>query len=418
MLGCLFVGVPSYYAFKELLFPDLVTLSGPVPNVWAVPAFSAPPTVLPGTTWASIPARGSDGSVAGLVDDKGEGKFVVLHEGNGSVRWQISIGPMPSSFLRTEKWAPRASVPNVPLTLRGPSSYLVAWARTWLLVADSGTSFKIGEFPAAVPPTRAYGGVCLVDEGFWIAVDDGRNGGIVLSAAGVPANVRSDRPTTCPGAGTTSLYAISPQQNAHAILDKIAPADSSGGYPNEVCSRQKGKSRSNEFCSDMRSDGPSVQAAMLMAGGPVFRDGSDWQLVRLPIPDDGVDFSPRIVGYELAFPRAFFDMVEYRFSNRENNPAPGSFESKQVEPVTEVVEIVASISRAGRLEWARTVRHGASARVSNFEFADTIADFRSLLFASHPSSPTQNLYIFKPGMLLAVDQMTGEPRFQIGIAVP
>ena len=411
--------VASGGGYVDMPFDGEVMLSGDVPNVWSVPPFAAAPVVLPGVSWASIPARTAEGVVAGLVDDEGQGKFVALDESNGAVRWQVEVGALPAGFVRTDGWRPREGVPAVPLTLAGPGGFVVAWARTWMLVAPGGGTFKRGEFPEAVPPVSAVGGVCVVDGDFWISIEDGRDGGIMLGADGTLAGVRSDRPASCPRLGDGGdAHALSPLQNARANPEPVAPDDPARGYPVDVCGKYSGgKLHGNEYCSDMRSDGGGEQAVMLRTGYPVFRDGSGWQTVRLPLAVDGVEFHMNIVGYELAFPRAFFDMEKYRIVETANNPSAASFEAKKVEKWTEAIEVVASISRAGKLEWAHEVQRGPSLSVTS-TFADTIAHFRSLLLASHPGSPTQNLYVFKPGSLLAVDQVTGVPRFQVGAPHP
>lgn len=402
----------------DLPFSGETTLSGPVPDTFEVPPLPAAPVVLPGATWVSLPARSPDGTVAGLVADEGQGLFVALDEATGAVRWKLATGPLPASFVRTEGWRPREGAPDVPLALRGAGAHVVAWDRTWLLVADGGASFKTGEFPAAVPPVSAAGGVCLVDGKFWIAVADGRDGGITLDVDGKLADARSDRPPTCPHLGDQDkVQAVSPLQNAHANPDPVAPDDPARGYPVDICGKySNGRVHGNAYCSDMRSDGGGEQAILLKAGAVVFRDGDDWHTVRFPIGPP-VDFYPRITGYELAYPRAFFSMEKYRPVTTQNDPPPGSFEPRRVEQWTEVVELVGSISREGALQWVHTVQRGPSVNISA-TFMDNIAHFRSLLLASHADSPVKNIYVFKPGMLLALDQATGAPRFQVGTPHP
>ncbi len=397
-------------------------LSGPVPDLWSVPAFEPAPVVLPGTTWASIPARRADGTLAGLVDTNGQGKFVALDEATGGVRWQVDTGPLPEGLVRKDGWRVSEYAPAVPLTVAGDGVFLVAWARVWLLIGEGGSSQKTGAFPEAVPPVSAMGGACFVDGNFWIAIEDGRDGGITLSPAGALAGARSERPPTCLYAGEVARSgAISPLQNAHVVAVPVAADDAGQGYPQEVCGKYNKGSRTHigrEYCGSMRSDGAPEQAVMLKIGDPTFRDGDDWSVVRLPIAyDRGVEFHPAITGFELAFPRAFFDMVNYRNTTVENHPAPGSFEAKKVEQVTEVIEVVASIARSGELQWVRSVERGPMREVSS-TFWHNIVQRRSLLLASHPDSPVKNLYVFKPGMLLAVDQATGAPRFQVGAALP
>ncbi|WAS99043.1 hypothetical protein [Nannocystis punicea] len=396
-------------------------LKGPVVDTWSVPAFDPAPVVLTGASWASIPARTADGKVAGWVHEGAEGKFVALDEASGRVLWQVSTGPVPADLVRKDGWRIKELVPAVPLTLAGPGVYLVAGNRTWMLVAEGGASVKTGNFPSQVPP--ATGAACLVGGDFWISIADDRDGGVMLSAAGVLADVRSDRPAGCLPAGHgTELKIISALQNAHADPTPYAPDDWVRGYPPEVCGKyNKSKMRrtGNEWCSDMRTtDGDPKRSVMIHISDPVFREEDEWRMVTLPDQySGGIDFNPSIVGFELSWPRAFFDMTEYRHVTAQNNPSSTSFEAKKVEQRTEVTEIVASIARTGELQWARSVWRGDMARVSP-DFSENWSYTRSLLLASHAGSPTQNLYVFKPGMLLAVDQATGAPRFQVGAPLP
>ncbi|MCY1055634.1 hypothetical protein [Nannocystis sp. SCPEA4] len=147
----------------------------------------------------------------------------------------------------------------------------------------------------------------------------------------------------------------------------------------------------------------------------VFRREDDRLLVRQPPYAAGIDFKPSIVGFELSWPRAFFDMTAYRHVTAQNNPSSTSFEAKQVEQRIEEIEIIASIARTGELLWARSVVRGDMPNASPPP-SDNL--YHSLLLASHAGSPAQNLYVFKPGMLLAVDQATGAPRFQVGAPLP
>lgn len=396
-------------------------LKGPIVDTWSVPALEPATVVLPGAIWASIPARTADGKVAGWVHEGAEGKFVALEEATGRVLWQASTGPVPADLVRKDGWRVNERVPAVALTLAGAGAYLVAGNRTWMLVAEGGGSVKSGEFPPQVPP--ATGAACLVDGNFWIGIADQRDGGIMLSAAGVLADVRSDRPAGCLHAGdpTSDLRVISSLQNAHADPTPYAADDHVRGYPTEVCGKYSKSQRmrvGNEWCSDLRTtDGDPKRAVMLHNSDIVFRQEEDWLLVRRPNSADPVDFAPRIVGFELSWPRAFFDGTDYRNVTVQNNPSSTSFEAKKVEARTEVTEIVTSIARTGELQWARTIGRGDLPNVSS-TFADNWFHARSLLLASHPGSPSQNLYVFKPGMLLALDQATGAPRFQVGAPLP
>ncbi|MDC0720129.1 hypothetical protein [Nannocystis bainbridge] len=398
-------------------------LKGPVVDTWSVPAIDPAPVVLPGAAWASIPARTADGKVAGWIHEGAEGKFIALDEATGRVLWHAATGPVPDDLVRSDGWRRGERVPAVAAALAGPGVYLVAANRKWMLIAEGGGSVKTGDLPAQIPALT--GAACLVDGNFWLGIADERDGGVMLSAAGVLADVRSDRPAGCFHAGDdrdSDLKVISPLQNAHADPTPYPADDHSRGYPPEVCgrySKTQMKRTGNAWCSDMRTtDGDPKRSVMLHISDIVFRQEDDkWLMVRLPDPySGGIDFKPSIVNYELSWPRAFFDMTAYRNVTSQNNPSATSFEAKKVEQRTEVTEIVASIARTGELQWARSIWRGDMPRVSA-DFSENWFYTRSLLLASHPSSPAQTIYAFKPGMLLAIDQATGAPRFQVGTSL-
>ncbi|MDC0716255.1 hypothetical protein [Nannocystis bainbridge] len=408
--GVLAVGASRFFASDD----HKVFLTGAVTNTWDVVSFPAAPVTLP-DTWASIPTRDADGSLFGLVQSNGAGALVKLDEATGRVLWRVALDPQPPSFARIDGWRVEEVFPAVPLTLAGDGVYLIAWSRDWVLVSSAdGTLRKRGSFPEKVPPVSAVGGVCRIAEGFWIGVEDDRDGGIVLGAAGELASGRSDRPPDClPAGARKNVEMMSPLQNAHA---------SSETYPPEVCGKYNKinrRSEGNAWCSDMRSDGGPERTVMLKTFDPVFREDGGWRHVDFSgdVMNREVDFEPRILGFELAWPHAFFDMVEHRSQTMENRPSADSFEPKRVEQRDEVIEIVASITRDGALAWARSMYHGPMAATTD-SIHDNMLQYRSLLLASHPDSPVRNLYILKPGMLLAVDQATGTPLFQVGTALP
>jgi hypothetical protein len=205
------------------------------------------------------------------------------------------------------------------------------------------------------------------------------------------------------------VFAASPLQNAHA-------ADLT--FPTEICAEtKKGRIiRENAYCTDLRTDGDPAQAMMLRWGDPVMRDGDDWRRYRMLVGNS--EFAT-IVGYELAWPHAFLSMAAWRHVTVTNNPAPTSFEPKRVENTREARESVGCLSRDGELLWHRTLHSGPFVELGGgVGHQESLAQHRSLLLASHRDSPVQSIYVVKPGLLLAVDQATGAPRFQVGAALP
>ncbi len=390
------------------LFNHELPLSG-ASDPWEVAPFVPAPVLLADDLWMSVPARSADGTVFGLVRSRDGNALLKLDEASGRVLWRVPAGPGFADFTRNDGWHARERAPAVPLTLVGDGVYLIAWQRAWALVAaTNGALVHAGAFPGAVPPVAPEGGLCLLDDGYWLAIEDGRDGGIMLSTTGVLADVRSERPARCLPSDA-SIDAASPLQNAHAT-----PIP----FPTDLCAEtRRGKIiRENAYCHDKRSDGPPEHAVLLKHGDPVFRDGDDWRAIAMPIR---MSFSVFFVGYELAWPRAFFNMVSPRKYSVTNAPAPTSFEAKHVSNIDMIVETVASIARDGRVLWHRSVvkEPYVQTTLGQQEYRAGVAQYRSLLLASHPDSPVKNLYIFKPGLLLAVDQDTGATRFQVGAAL-
>ncbi len=61
-----------------------------------------------------------------------------------------------------------------------------------------------------------------------------------------------------------------------------------------------------------RTDGDPQRSVLLHIGDVAFRQEEDWLQVRLPNSADAIDFSPSITGFELSWPRAFFNRTAYR----------------------------------------------------------------------------------------------------------
>lgn len=379
---------------------------------WEAPPFAAAPVKLAGDRWLSVPARGADGTIFGLVRGPDGGALVKLDEATGDTIWRTSAGPGLGEFTRDDGWRLDEKFPALPLALAGDGVYLVAWQRAWALVAaKDGAIVKAGALTEAMPPVSAEGGACQVADGFWISLEDGRDGGVTLSAAGVLGEVRSERPSNCRrSGGGGGVFMASPLQNARAATEL--------GFPTEICAEtRKGRIiRENANCTDLRSDGDPAHAMLLRRNDPVIRDGDDWRLYR--IPPGSAEYAD-IVGYELAWPHVFLSMAAWRHVTVTNDPAPTSFAPKRVENSREARESVGCMSREGKLLWQRTLHSGPYVPLGGeVGHQQSLAQHRSLLLASHRDSPVQSIYVVKPGMLLAVDQATGAPRFQVGAPLP
>lgn len=380
--------------------------------VWTAAPFATPPVVAADDLWLSLPARTADGAVFGLVRGKDGRAFVKLDEATGRATWRTAAGSMFASAERSDGWRGGETFPAVPQSTAGEREFLVVWQREWALVSrTNGELSKSGAFPDNVPPASPAGGVCLVDDAFWIAIEDGRDGGIMLGADGQLATTRSDRPATCLPTTTMRFEegARSPAQHARASAQPVPP------MCNET--RRGRVIREGAYCNDLRSDGPPEHAAMIHFSDLALRDGGGWLRVE---PPRSAEFSSFIFGFELAWPRVFVDLGAARKVTVQNQPSATSFEAKRVETQRQAVEYVVGVGRKGEVLWLHSIYNGPFSESSQVHgnHRSQVAQHRSLLLASHPDSPTKNLYIFKPGVLLAVDQETGAARFQLGAALP
>ena len=392
------------------------SLGGAVPSFWEAAPVSAAPVHLE-ESWLSTPTRSANGTVFGFVQTESGSALLAVREDTGQVVWRVPARQVLPSFTRTDGWRTGEDFPALPLTAEGGGTYVVTWQREWARVEmASGRVLGAGTYPEGVPAASPVSGVCVDGSRFWIGVEDGgRGGGVWLEPNGVMQAARTERPATCARTSGGSLASLSPMQNAK---------DSPSEYDPEICgkySKQERERVGNAYCTDKRSDGGPERDVMLMIQEPLFRSGKRWLHVEMPhgpaVQANTPDFAPWPFSLELGENAAFLDYADIHTSSVERLAKPESFEPNVTEVMDQEVELIAAIGRNGDLQWARTLRNVQVPR-TGWATRDRALPWRSTLFASHRSSPVHNVYVLKPGMLLALDQATGATRFSVGRALP
>ncbi len=396
-----------------------VPLGGTVPDLFAVPALLAPPRPLDRARWLSLPARDPSGAVFGLTEGADGKEGVKLDEATGRVLWRVAVPRFLAGYERDPAWAKDERLPRLPIAEQSGDSYLLTWERQWILFdVTTGAIRAEGELPAGVPAVSAEGGVCPLPGKFWLAVEDGgRGGGILLDLVGRADSARVLRPAGCgQGVGQRDdqhtedrLWSRSPQQNARQSStpwpDSCRYYSSSGarGY-HEV-----------KYCSDMMTDADTSRDVLLHITNLAFHEAKDWRIVRFPMgvaAGEHVDFHGTPFAVELGVSAAFVDLGAYRFDELVLPSPPESFQADRRVKTTRLREVIAAIDRKGELRWARTLGvHDAEGGEGGLA---GLLPHRSLLLASHPRSPVHNVYALKVGWLIAIDQDTGTPRFEVG----
>jgi outer membrane protein assembly factor BamB len=403
LLGLLFVGCSKNEREVSLALPPLAEI--PV---------TTPGFVREGDAWMSIPARGADGTIFGVLKTSAGIELVRVDEATGRELWRKTVPGLFADYRHvyrgngseSQRWNTDEVFPEVPVALEGGPHYLVTWGRQFaLLERTTGALAAMATFPDAVPAVSPRTAACFVDGKFWIGVDDGgRDGGAWLDPASKTLQTTwAPRPAACPSAtynksdpAESDLFAMSPLQNAH---------DSSSKYPSEMCGRYNRSTRSYGvivYCSDKRTDSGPERDVMFKHADLALFDGKTWLVAKETGP------RPFKVSLELAHDQVFLNQVGVE--DIEVKAAAGSFEKDRVDTLKS--ELVTAVGRDGTLRWTRALRKEYSREPAGGR--DLLQAWRSVLFASHPSSPVHNVYAFKPGVIVALDQATGEARWQRG----
>ncbi|RYG65184.1 hypothetical protein EON77_18835, partial [bacterium] len=165
--------------------------AGVTVDPWTLPEATVPPVSL-AARWISAPLASPSGVVFGVIDGGATPALVAIDGGTGALRWKTALaaGAPLSEYRHGNGWNPNgARVPTefqpvVPvLGLAGPT-LVVAFDHGWaLLDAATGALRKTDRIPASLPAVAPQGGFCALGNDAWIAMADGRDGGLVLTAA-------------------------------------------------------------------------------------------------------------------------------------------------------------------------------------------------------------------------------------------
>lgn len=363
---------------------------------WQLPE-PAPPPVTMAARWISAPLASPSGVVFGVVDGGATPAIVAIDGATGTLRWKTAIaaGAPLSEYVHTSGWnrngaqVPTEFHPVVPvLGLAGPT-LVIAFDHGWAqLDAATGTLRKTDRIASTLPAVAPQGGFCAIGNDAWIAMADGRDGGLQITAQGTTNGLRVDRPADCkPPVATLGEpygYRVSPLQQVR------------GSAPPDFCMRKAHKARTVSNQCTLWGQGPS--------GTPLGADHLDLFFGKSSFAF-GKPREPFAalseLGIEATATTMFVTVSESAAYSSETRPPPGSFEPvKRTSGYRSRVVLVA-IDADMKARWTTSIA--------------TLDDSwgQPLVFAADPASPSQNLYLFTPGKLVAIDQATGQPRFRI-----
>lgn len=364
---------------------------------WALPEATVAPLSFR-ARWISAPLASPSGVVFGLIDDGATPAVVAIDGGTGALRWQTSIaeGAPLASYQHTNGWNLNSSgVPTefqllVPVLGLAGGVLFVAYDHDWAMFdASTGTLRKTDRIPASLPAVAPPAGFCAVGNDAWIAMADGRDGGLRITAAGTTNGLREDRPAGCaPPAGTRP----EPYGHRTSSLQRVrAPR-----VPDPCMykgHKQSTKSNHCEWWGETSNGIPlGVDTFKVFFG----RDSFSFRKTRRSFTD-----SPEVLGIEASADTLFVTLEGRTSYTHQTVPAPGSFDPVVRQQVSVRRHVLAAIDKGARLRWATTVA------------TNTLTWSHPLVVAADPASPTQNLYLFTPGTLIALDQASGTPRFRI-----
>ncbi|MCW5831395.1 MAG: hypothetical protein KIS78_02925 [Labilithrix sp.] len=407
-LGMVLIGLLSFMGLGTS--PMRQKLGGTVPTFWDIPLMPFAPSERPAELWMSTPVRGEDGTVAGLVRASGAWAFVQLDEATSAERWRTPLPGFLSGFQRPLAWEDSGDsayrsgerVPLVPVALEGGAHYVVAWEREFALLERSGGRLvRIGTFPEPVPAVSAHEGACFVEGKFWLGVTASRvDVGVWLHPTGRMDSTSSPRPAECPtrprvraGAG-----AGSPLQNARASRQSLPKFCRDGA----AC-----RSHSDDGLAEHQVLFESSDSGDLM----IMRSGWRWLELRDLERHRRYPYVPPD-SFELGGGWVFLNHVEQR-KVEPAKPADAFQETSSLKGEEQTRSAITAIDRKGNLVWTQIVVHHRRVVPSETK-AVTPEDLRMTMFASHPKSTHKNLYLLRPGLLLAVDQATGRPLWKLG----
>jgi len=353
-------------------------------------------------SWWSVPLPSRQGVVYGVVRGDAGNHVVSVAEATGQFVWR---SPIPqelklASYTRTVGWERppndrnvREIAPVTPFGAENGASVLFAFGREWVVVAAaSGDVLGRGSLPETIPAFDGLQGACARGDVFWVAVQDGRNGGIQVDQQGASALERIERPGECRG---SALY----QSQFGFRWAPGAQLRQTSAPPDGCMRKRKNASVATNFCTKFVGETPSGTRLGMAHEEVHYGEGMKGHLFRLAGAKNSY---PTSYGVESGRDGAlFFTMALYQSKTTVHEPPKTSFEPRTTSTDAAYVEAIVATSAEGHHRW--TVSPGSSPYLY-----DT-----SMLVASNASSPEALIYLYRPGSLTALDQRTGAVRFRL-----
>lgn len=351
--------------------------------------------------WWSVPATGRRGVVYGIVRGDAGNQVVAVSEATGQFLWR---SPLPrelslASYTRNVGWERppqerniREIAPVAPFGAENGASVLFAFDREWI-VADgtSGAVVGRGTLPKTIPPFDGLQGVCAQGDGFWVAVQDGRNGGIRVGPNGASTLERMERPSECRGPALfQAQYGVRWSPSAQLRQTSAPPED---------CMRTRKNARvATNTCTTFLGETTTGTRLGLAHTEVHYGEGRKAHAFRLA---GAKNTYPSVYAVESGRDGAlFFAMALHESKTTVHEPPKTSFEPRTTATSAAYVEAIAATGPDGHVRWS------ASPGASPYLY-DT-----SMLVASDERSPEALLYLYKPGSLTALEQRTGAVRFR------
>lgn len=373
--------------------------SGVTIDPWSLPEASVPAVSL-AARWISAPLSSPSGVVFGVIDGGVTPAIVAIDGGTGALRWKTAIaaGAPLSDYRHGNGWnrndanVPTEFQPVVPVLGLAGSTLVVAFDHGWATFdAGTGALRKTDRIPASLPAIAPQGGFCLFGNDAWVAMADGRDGGLRLTAAGTTNGLRVERPADCnPPVATLGEpygYRASPLQQLR------------GNQVPSACMRKKHKAtRESNQCKLWGKTPTGITVAMDYSEGYFGNDSFTFGKSK------GDLLSPlSVLGVEASVTALFVTVSESATYSSETKPPPGSFARVERHSGFRYRVVLSALDQGIAPRWTTTIAtldHGWA---------------HPLVFAADRAAPVQNLYLFTPGKLVALDQATGQARFRIEV---
>ena len=217
---------------------------------------------------------------------------------------------------------------------------------------------------------------------------DGRDGGLRITEAGTTDGLRLDRPADCkPPVGTLGEpygHRTSPLQQAR------------GNRVPNFCMRKRHKSRTTSNHCTLWGETPGG-VAFGADYTEMFLDGKPFSFAK---PSNAIP-SFSLLGIETAGGDLFVTMSESASYNTETKPPPGSFAPIERRSGIQYRIVLVAVDGKRNARWTSTIATEPDSWGS------------PLVVAADRTAAAQNLYLFTPGKLVALDQATGQAKFRI-----